>query len=142
MKAGILVFLLCPLLLMAQKHTPLPHGMVFGQQFEMINPHKAADLEAYMGNQTRSSVIIIGRVLQVTKPHEGWFELDAGNGRVITAHFKNYGISLPPDLKGKEVIINGVAAKQFSADGRAHTAADNSRHKPIDFEVTGLYVNR
>ena len=141
-------------ILRAQKHTPLPHGMVFGTAPSNIGRMPAANIESFMGKRTRTSAVIIGRVLQVTKPKGGWFTIDAGKGKIIEAHFKNYSINLPADLKGREVIIEGVAAKEFIADDmqglagqtkaqehQQHVQKTNPKQR-LTFEVTGLYVNR
>ncbi|WCT12616.1 DUF4920 domain-containing protein [Mucilaginibacter jinjuensis] len=137
----------------AQKHTPLPHGMIFGSTPSNINQMPAAKLETFMGKRTRISVVIYGKVLQVTKEQGGWFEMDAGNGKVIAAHFRDYNIKIPADLKGRQVIIDGVAEKQFIADDLQHMAGDTVQGKKqhqvktnpkekLTFEVKGLMVNK
>jgi len=137
----------------AQKHTPLPHGMVFGIAPSNINQMPATKLETFMGKRTRTSVVIYGKVLRVTKEQGGWFELDAGNGKVIAAHFRDYNIKIPTDLKGRQVIIDGVAEKQFIADDLQHLAGDTVQGKKqhtvktnpkekLTFEVKGLMVNK
>ncbi|MVN92231.1 DUF4920 domain-containing protein [Mucilaginibacter aquatilis] len=137
----------------AQKKTALPHGMVFGAKPGSVGLMQASKLESFMGRRTRTSAVINGRVIKVTKPKGGWFELDADSGRVIKAHFKNYNVTLPTALKGREVIIEGVAAKQFIADDQQHMAGDTVKGKKqhetntdpkrrIVFEVTGLMVNK
>lgn len=138
----------------AQKHTPLPHGMVFGMAPSNIGRMPASNIETFMGKRTRTSAVIIGRVLRVSKPKGGWFDLDAGKGKIIAAHFRDYNIILPTDLKGREVIIEGVAAKEFIADDmqplagetrgqmhRQHQVKTNPKQR-LTFEVKGLFVNR
>ena len=112
----------------------------------------AANLEPYMGNKTRISTTISGRVLKVTKTKGGWFEIDGGKGKVIAAHFRDYNVSIPLDLKGKYVIAEGVAAKEFIADDMQHLAGDTvtgeKQHnvktnpkKRLTFEAKGLMVD-
>jgi hypothetical protein len=137
----------------AQKPTPLPHGMVFGSKPSTIGQIAASKLEAFMGKRSRISVVTFGKVLRVTKEQGGWFEMDAGNGKIIAAHFRDYNIKLPTDLKGREVIIDGVAEKQFMADDLQHLAGDTVQGKKqhevktnpkqkLTFEVKGLMVNK
>jgi len=136
-----------------QKHTPLPHGMVFGTSPDTSNMMGAAKLEPYMGNRTRVSTTIEGKVIKVTQPKGGWFEIDAGNGKIIAAHFKVYNIMLPADLAGRMVIIEGVAQKQYIADDLQHFAGDTvngeKQHivktnpkRILVFEVSGLIVDK
>jgi hypothetical protein len=137
----------------AQKHVPLPHGMVFGEKPDTIALMPASKLEAFMGKKTRITTAISGRVIKVTKEKGGWFEMDAGNKRIINAHFTNAGINLPLQLAGRTVIISGVAAKQFIADDLQHMAGDTVNGKKqhqvntnpgrrISFEVKGLIIDK
>ena len=79
--------------------------------------------------------------------------MDAGNGKVIQAHFKDYNISLPTALKGRTVIVEGVAQKQFIADDLQHLAGDTVIGKKqhtvktnpkqrLTFEVRGLMIDK
>lgn len=137
----------------AQKHTPLPHGMIFGTAPSNINQMPATKLETFMGKRTRTSAVIYGKVLRVTKEQGGWFEVDAGNGKVIAAHFRDFNVKIPTDLRGRQVIIDGVAEKQFIADDLQHMAGDTVQGKKqhtvktnpkekLTFEVKGLMVNK
>jgi hypothetical protein len=149
----LLIVLLLPFWAVAQTHTPLPHGIVFGTKPDMIGLMDASKLEVFMDKRTRTSATIRGKVLRVTKTKGGWFEMDAGDGKIIAAHFKTYDITLPVDLKGRIVIIEGVAQKQFIADDLQHFAGDTvvgkKQHyvnvdpkKRLTFEVTGLVVDQ
>jgi len=138
--------------LFAQKHTPLPHGMVFGDRPNTIGLMDASKIEAFMGKRTRTNTTLRGKVLKVTKQKGGWFDLDAGNGKVIAAHFMKYDIAIPTDLAGRKVIIEGIAQKQFTADDGQHLAGDTVSGKKqhgvnvdpkrrLTFEVKGLFVD-
>jgi len=143
-----IIALFCITSVCAQKRTPLPHGMVFGSNPSTVGLMPASKLEDFMGKRTRTSAAISGVILKVTKPKGGWFILDAGRGRTIAAHFKNYNVVLPADIKGREVIISGVVTKQFTADdqqqlagSREHAIKINPKQR-LAFEVVGLMVNR
>jgi hypothetical protein len=133
------------------QHVALPHGTVFGSKPSTTQVIEATRLEAYMDKKTRINTTIRGKVLAVTKTKGGWFNIDAGNGKIIAAHFKTYGVTIPTQLKGKTVIAEGVAAKQFLADDLQHFAGDTVSGKKqhqvktnpkrrLDFEVKGLVV--
>lgn len=133
---------------MAQKPVPLPHGMVFGSKPSTVGLMPASRLEAFMGKRTRTSAAITGTIIKVTKTKGGWFTMDAGKGRTIAAHFKNYDVVLPADIKGREVIISGIASKQFTADdqqqlagSKQHGVKTNPKQR-LMFEVVGLMVNK
>lgn len=136
----------------AQHRTPLPHGMIYGVKPNTTAMLPAWRVEAFMDTKPRINTTIRGRVIKVTKPKGGWFELDAGKGKIIAAHFKNIGINIPADLKGKIVIVEGVAEKQFIADDLQHYAGDTVTGKKqhtvktnplrrLTFEVKGIMVD-
>ncbi|EHQ27932.1 DUF4920 domain-containing protein [Mucilaginibacter paludis] len=149
--ACIITTLMMPVILLAQKHTPLPHGMTFGQQVNSRQNIPAANVEAFMGKKTRISTTLTGKVLKVDHPKGGWFRMDAGNGKIIRVHFKDYNITIPTALKGRTVMIEGVAQKEFIADDMQHFAGDTVKGKKqhqvktnprqrLTFEATGLMV--
>jgi hypothetical protein len=154
MKAATLVFaLLFSASAFAQQHTPMPNGTVYGTKPDNAAMVTASNLEAYMDKKTRISTTIRGRVIKVTRPKGGWFQIDAGKGKVIAAHFRDYNITLPEDIKGKYVIAEGVAAKQFIADDMQHLAGDTvtgkkshtthtNKNQRLTFEVKGLLIER
>src|SRR5215216_1801455 len=120
----LLIGLLVPAVVFGQKHIPLPHGMVYGQKPGTMAMISATKVEAFMGKKTRINTTIEGRIIKVTKEKGGWFDMDAGGGKIIAAHFKDYNITLPAQLAGRTVIIEGVAAKMFLADDLQHLAGD------------------
>jgi hypothetical protein len=137
----------------AQNHTPLPHGSVFGVKPNITGLMDASKVESFMGKKTRISATIRGKIIKVTQPKGGWFELDAGGGKIIAAHFKNYAVTIPIDMAGRTVIVEGVAQKQFIADDLQHLAGDTvsgkKQHtvnadpkKRLTFEVKGLEVDK
>ena len=148
-----LAFCFCCLNASAQKITPLPHGMVYGIKPNDIAAVPASQIEKLMYRKTRFTTAIRGKVIRVTKSKGGWFEMDAGNGKIIQAHFKNYAVSIPTVLKGRIVIVEGVAQKQFIADDGQHLAGDTVTGKKqhavntnpkqrLTFEVRGLVVDK
>jgi hypothetical protein len=152
-RLALIIFIFCGLHGFAQQHTPLPHGMVFGDKPNNIAPVPATKIEAFMGKKIRQTTAITGRVIRVTREKGGWFEMDAGDGRVIAAHFKNYNITLPKAIAGRGVIIEGVAQRVLIADDMQHFAGDTvigaKQHREkvnprarITFEVRGLMVDR
>ncbi|TWR29876.1 DUF4920 domain-containing protein [Mucilaginibacter pallidiroseus] len=137
----------------AQQKVALPHGMVFGEKPQTIAPVPASKIETYMYRKTRFNTAISGKIIRVTQPKGGWFEVDAGNGKIIAAHFKNANVNLPVQIKGRTVIMEGVAQKQFIADDGQHLAGDTvvgkKQHKVnadpkrrLTFEVRGLMVDK
>jgi len=136
----------------AQKQTAPGHGMVYGDKPDTTGVMPASKVEEFMDKKTRVSVAVRGKVLKVTKSKGGWFTIDEGSGRIISAHFKNYDIAIPASLAGKTVVLDCVAQKQFIADDQQHFAGDTVTGKKqsqvktnpkrrLSFEVRGLMVD-
>jgi hypothetical protein len=154
MKYWLLAICTCfTLSAIAQPKIALPHGMVYGAKPDTTQVIPAWRVEAFMDKKVRINTTLRGRIIKVTKAKGGWFELDAGKGKAIAAHFKNYNIIIPAALAGKTVFVDGVAQKQFIADDLQHFAGDTVRGKKqhkvktdpkrrLTFEVKGLMVDR
>jgi hypothetical protein len=149
----LLLVLLISLSLSPQKHVALTHGTIFGAKPDTTAIVNASKVEAFMGNKTRITIALRGKVIKVTKQKGGWFNLDAGNGKIISAHFTAYNITIPADLKGRTIIAEGVVQKQFIADDQQHFAGDTTsgtKHRnlkthakhELSFEVKGLMVDK
>jgi hypothetical protein len=149
----LLLLLLFSVRAPAQKKTGLVHGQIFGSKPDTTGVMDASKVEAFMDKKVRISVAIRGRVLKVTHEKGGWFTIDAGKGRTISAHFKNYAVNIPRTLAGRTVILDGIAQKQFIADDGQHFAGDTVKGKKqsqvnadprrrLTFEVSGLLVDK
>jgi len=121
-------------------------GKIYGSRPNTGEVIEAQNLDAFMGTKTRISTSIRGVVVKVTKTKGGWFEISAGHGKVIAAHFSKYNVTIPTSLAGHTVVTEGVAARQFMADDSQHLAGQKSQHatnsKELTFEVTGLMVEK
>lgn len=125
---------------------PLPHGMVFGTKPDTARAMDASQLREYMGTKKRISTVLKGKIVKVTTEKGGWFEIKAGK-RTLTAHFKDYNVTLPKEIAGRTVIIDAVAFRRFMADDSQHYAGDTTTYKTdeklrrqISLEVKGLMV--
>ncbi len=138
------------LFLFAQKPT---QSTIFGARPDTVSVVSASNLEAFMDKKPRISTTIRGKVIKVTRVKGGWFDIDAGNGKVISAHFRDYNINIPANIKGRTVIAEGVAQKQFIADDQQHFAGDtvsgkkqqNVKTNPkrkLTFEVKGMMIEK
>jgi hypothetical protein len=143
MKAPTLLFAL--LFSVAAGAQQLPHGTTYGTKPNSAGMMDASKVEAFMGNKPRVNTTVRGKVIKVTNPKGGWFELAGTDGKVIQAHFKNIGTNLPKNLVGHYVIVEGTMAKQFDASDKQHMAGNTQKgdsSQGLSFEVTGLEVDK
>jgi len=137
----LLVLLLFSFSLFAQNEKPL-HGKVYGNKpgAVVINADK---LESYIAARSRMKTTIKGKVLNVVKEKGGWFTIDAGNGKTLAAHFAKYDVNIPASLKGRTVVVEGIAQKQATLNQQHMAGKKQNSDKTtnqLSIEVTGLMV--
>ena len=103
-------------------------GTVYGTKPTPTQTIDATKIVSFMGTKISITADVRGKVLKVTKEKGGWFDMDAGNGKIITARFSNYNINIPASLKGKTIVAEGVLEKQFNAAEMQHLAGSNKEH--------------
>lgn len=119
------------------------HGKVYGNKpgAVVVNADK---LESYIAARSRMQTTIRGKVLNVVKEKGGWFTIDAGSRKTIAAHFAKYDVTIPADLKGKTVVVEGIAQRQSALTGQQKLAGEkqpgDKTTNQLSIEVTGLMV--
>jgi hypothetical protein len=121
-------------------------GEIYGQKPNGSEIIAAYRLDAFMDTKPRISTTIRGRVTKVVKSKGGWFNIDAGAGKVIAVHSAKYNVDVPAGLAGHTVIVEGVASRQFAADDSQHIVGQKTQHatnpKGLTFEATGIQVEK
>lgn len=102
-----------------------PHGKVYGEKVDVKPAHPIGDLETYFGRRTSITTTISAKIVDVDKSGN-FFTVNDNKGRPVTVRFKDIGYKLPPGIKGKTVLIDGVISKQFIANNHQHYAGSNS----------------
>lgn len=149
----LLLLLLHSALIFAQNKKAPVHGTVYGDKPDTTGIIDATKVEGFMDKKARISAAVRGKIIKVTQSKNGWFIVDGGKGRTISAHFKNIGIDIPQSLTGRTVVMDCVAAKQFIADDQQHLAGDTVNGKKqsqvnadpkrrLVLEVKGMVVDR
>lgn len=122
---------------------------------EEVNPEGAIPVEEMLiqlGNGTEMPAKVKGKVVDVCQKKGCWMELDKGDGSTIRVTFKDYGFFVPKDIKGREVVINGVAyVDTISVSDLKHYAEDAGKNREeidaitepeteVAFEADGVIV--
>ena len=122
---------------------------------EEVDPEGAIPVEEMLiqlGNGTEMPAKVKGKVVDVCQKKGCWMELDKGDGSTIRVTFKDYGFFVPMDIKGREVVINGVAyvdtisvsdLKHYAEDaGKAQEEIDaiTEPETEVAFEADGVIV--
>ncbi len=81
---------------------------------EQVTPLTAlyAEPTAFSGQE----VLVSGQVTEVCQEKGCWLALDAGNGEALIVRFKDHAFTVPKDLAGKTVQVQGVFAATVEED--------------------------
>lgn len=124
-KQTILLLLLAAGLVQAGQAQQQPQSRVFGQAFSPSNAIPARDLPRVLGQQDSLAVSVIGQVQQVCQVKGCWMDVRLTDNTVMKVRFQDYGFFVPKNLKGKTVVLNGLAYRQtVSVADQKHYAQD------------------
>ena len=108
----------------------------------------------YEGMQVGDTVNskMIAKVDEVCQAKGCWMKLSLDNGEQVMVKFKDYGFFMPKDIKGREVVVNGIAfVNEMSVDEQQHYAEDEGKSpeqiaaittpkKTYSFEADGVLL--
>lgn len=103
----------------------VPKGQIYGEKVDVKAAHPVGDLDTYFGRRTSVTTTISGRVVDVDR-EGGYLTIRDKKGRPVTVRFAKTGYRLPPSIKGRNVLIDGVISKQFVANNHQHYAGSNA----------------
>ena len=96
----------------------------------LSNPLDVDDLSKKMKSSDTLNVAIQGKVLEVCEKKGCWITLKGDDGEEIMVKMKDYGFFVPTALKGKKVVLDGVASmKSVSVAEQKHYAEDAKKNK-------------
>jgi hypothetical protein len=102
--------------------------------------------------ETKIDAVVKGTVQEVCKAEGCWLKMEDGKGGTIFVKMKNHEFTVPKDIDGKTVIVQGLAAKSItSVEMLKHLAEDAGKTKEqieaikepkveIKIEATGVVV--
>lgn len=102
-----------------------PRGKIYGEKVDVKTAHPIGDLETYFGRRTSITTTISGKVADVNRNGESLTLRDT-KGRAVSVHFMKAGFKFPQNIRGKNVLIDGVISKQFISNNQQHYAGANA----------------
>ena len=127
----------------------------FGIQIDENNAKSSAEMSRKYAKMVVADTLQIkfaGTVTDVCQAKGCWMKVQLEDGQETMIRFKDYGFFMPKDIKGKEVIVNGLAfveemsiedQKHFAKDGGksdAEIAKINTPKKAFGFEADGVLL--
>jgi len=112
----------------AIESTALPS---FGMLIDESGMISASEMAAKYSNLKVADTLqtkFVGKVTDVCQSKGCWMRLELEDGQETMVRFKDYGFFMPKDIKGKEVIVNGLAfVEEMSVEDQRHYAKDGGK---------------
>ena len=127
-------------------------GMVFGDSVLDNNIRDVDAMLAVMQKNPTMKLKVKGIIDDVCKEKGCWLTMKLPNGETMRVTFKDYGFFVPKDVKGKEIVVEGVAKiDSISIEAQRHYAEDSGLSKEevqkittakqqLAFEAKGLVI--
>lgn len=127
----------------------------FGVQIDETKVISATEMsEKYADMKTADTLQtkFVAIVTEVCQSKGCWMRLELQDGQETMVRFKDYGFFMPKDIKGKEVIVNGLAfVEEMSVKDQKHYAEDGGKStdeiakittakKTLGFEADGVLL--
>jgi len=112
----------------------------FGMLIDANNAISATEMaEKYADMKTADTLQtkFVATVTDVCQAKGCWMRLELQDGQETMVRFKDYGFFMPKDIKGKEVIVNGLAfVEEMSVKDQRHYAEDGGKTKEEISKIT------
>jgi hypothetical protein len=98
---------------------------VYGKSLTPEKSIAASILPTLLKSKDSVAVKVSGQVQDVCQAKGCWMDIKLTDKSVMKVRFKDYGFFVPKDIKGKTVVINGMAYnKSVSVADQRHYAQD------------------
>ncbi len=98
--------------------TKLEPTGTYGTAFDTSNPMTVADLTEILNMQNNIALKATGTVAEYCKGEGCWLTLKNDNGENVFVEVKDKAFVLPHNIEGKTAIVNGVASRDTSEEGK------------------------
>lgn len=109
----------------------------YGQAFSPKSVVEARNLPRLLGKQDSMAVQVSGQVREVCQVKGCWMDIALADNTVMKVRFKDYAFFMPKDLKGKTVILQGLARQEtVSVADQRHYAKDAGKSEAAIQAIT------
>lgn len=149
---SLTMFLFFSAFLASAQPKPAVQGQQYGESIAASGALPVERLRQKMGSENSLNTKVQGRVVDVCTKKGCFMKLDRGDGQTVMVRFKDYGFFVPADIKGKNVVVDGVARQEtLSVKQLQHYAADAGKdeteiakitepRQQLNFEAKGVLV--
>jgi len=112
-------------------------GVVYGEVKDKGQTISIDKLESSL-KENKFEGKITGKVVEVCQAMGCWVKLQKADGSTILVNAKDHGFTMPKDIVGKNVVIDGAATiKEVTEKMRRHYAEDAGKTKDEIEEIKG-----
>jgi hypothetical protein len=117
---------------------PAAKGVVYGAEISASSDAVSAnELQAKMANGVFEGKVT-GKVKEVCKAMGCWIRLEKADGSTLMVKTKDHAFTMPQDLVGKTVAVEGTASvKEVTEEKRKHFAEDAGKSKAEIKKIKG-----
>lgn len=98
--------------------TKLEPTGTYGTAFDTTNPMTVADVTEILNMQNNIGLKATGTVAEYCKGEGCWLTLKNENGENVFVEVKDKAFVLPHNIEGKTAIVNGIASRDTSEEGK------------------------
>lgn len=121
----LFILALCLVQPAAAQQQPTAAGKVFGMAFTPKSVIQARELPRLLDKQDSLAVQVSGQVREVCQAKGCWMDIVLDDNTLMKVRFQDYAFFVPKDLKGKTVVLQGLARNQtISVAEQRHYARD------------------
>lgn len=114
----------------------------FGVQIDENNSMSSIEMSDKYANMAVADTVttkFIATVIEVCQSKGCWMKLQLEDGQETMVRFKDYGFFMPMDIKGKDVIVNGLAfVEEMSVEDQKHYAKDGGKSEVEIAKITAV----
>ena len=85
-------------------------GILFGQNFDSTGAVSVQQLVQFINNETDTFCQVKGKIAEVCNKDGCWITLENTVGSPVLVTMKNQGFTVPKDIAGRLVYVNGFAS--------------------------------
>ncbi len=110
------------------KEEVAPEFVAIGENFDHSQAVEVAAMQENFFSGQATEFVVKGKVEEVCQKKGCWMKIQAPDGKNIHVKFKDYGLFMPFDIAGKQVVMHGLASYDtLSVEYLRHLAEDANK---------------
>ena len=125
----------CTFTATAQERIPAQKGSVYGADFSKKKIIQAKEFNKKIVDSNKVAVQMKGTVLDVCPKKGCWMNVAMNNGDTLFVKMKDYAFFVPDNLKGKDILLDGVAYKETTSVKELKHYAEDAKKPQAEIDA-------